>query len=119
MYFYDSDVQKIASELKPSSRGELEITDVNQAYLDRGTLSVQHIGRGTAWLDGGSHHDLYEAGQFVKVVEERSGMKIAVPEEIAWRKGFISDEEFAQIASNPKSAYDHYLHKLHLDNDKD
>jgi len=115
IYFYDSDVKKIAANLKPSARGELEITDVNKVYLERGDLSVQHLGRGTAWLDGGSPKDLYEAGQFIKVVEERSGMKISVPEEIAWRKGFIDDDAFGKLSSDkPKSQYEEYLRELHL-----
>ncbi|MGB3739033.1 MAG: sugar phosphate nucleotidyltransferase, partial [Pontixanthobacter sp.] len=113
LYFYDTDVSDIAGELKPSARGELEITDVNKAYLEAGKLSVRKLGRGTVWLDGGSHRDLFEAGQFVKVIEERSGMKIAVPEEIAWRRGFIDDAEFEKlIPAKPQTEYDTYLRSL-------
>lgn len=113
IYFYDSDVCAIAASLQPSTRGELEITDVNRAYLERGRLSVQRFGRGTAWLDGGSHRDLFEAGQFIKVIEERSGLKIAVPEEIAWRKGFIDDAQLERLFDQqPSSDYGRYLRAL-------
>lgn len=114
LYFYDKQVVDIARKLKPSPRGELEITDVNLAYMERGMLSVQRFGRGTAWLDGGSHEALYEAGQFIKVVEERTGLKISCPEEIALRQGFVSREQFKQLYNSPpKTAYEAYLENLH------
>ena len=113
LYFYDTEVSDIAANLEPSARGELEITDVNKVYLERGKLSVRKLGRGTVWLDGGNHRDLFEAGQFVKVIEERSGMKIAVPEEIAWRRGFISDTDFERlIPAEARTEYDQYLRSL-------
>ena len=113
LYFYDNMVCDIAAELRPSLRGELEITDVNKVYLERGQLTVRQFGRGTVWLDGGSHQNLFEAGQFVKVLEDRSGMKIAVPEEIAWRRGFISDDEFATLVpETSQTEYDRYLRSL-------
>lgn len=113
IYFYDTDVLDIAWTLKPSGRGELEITDVNRAYLERGDLKVITIGRGVAWLDGGTHADLFEAGQFIKVVEERTGLKVACPEEIAYRKGFIDREQFARLVdSKPTTEYQRYLGRL-------
>jgi glucose-1-phosphate thymidylyltransferase len=110
LYFYDEDVVAIAGSLKPSARGELEITDVNRAYLDRGTLRVLPLGRGTAWLDGGTHEDLFEAGQFVRVMETRTGLKIASPEEVAYRMGFITLDELAALAPGPpKTGYEKYI----------
>jgi glucose-1-phosphate thymidylyltransferase len=113
IYFYDSDVLDIAWNLTPSARGELEITDVNRAYMDRGDLHVKTIGRGVAWLDGGTHADLFEAGQFIKVVEERTGLKVACPEEIAFRMGFIDRAGLEDLVDeSPKTEYQKYLKDL-------
>lgn len=113
IYFYDSDVLDIAWNLKPSARGELEITDVNRAYMERGDLHVKTIGRGVAWLDGGTHADLFEAGQFIKVVEERTGLKVACPEEIAFRMGFIDRAGLEDLVDDsPKTEYQKYLKDL-------
>ena len=110
LYFYDNDVVAIASELKPSPRGELEITDVNRIYRDAGRLAVQVLPRGTAWLDTGTFDSLMAAGEFVKVVEARQGLKIGCPEEVAWRAGFLSDDELRQRGQAlAKSGYGEYL----------
>ena len=110
LYFYDNDVLKIAGELKPSARGELEITDVNKAYMERGDLYVQALGRGFAWLDTGTHSSLVEASNFVQVLEQRQGLRIACPEEIALRQGYISLEAFEVLAERTaKSSYGEYL----------
>ena len=93
LYFYDNNVVSIARNLKPSGRGELEITEVNQAYLDRGELQIIQLGRGFAWFDSGTHNSLLEASQFVQLIEYRQGQKIACLEEIAYSKGWINDEE--------------------------
>ena len=113
LYFYDNEVVAIASELKPSPRGELEITDVNRIYLDAGRLAVQVLPRGTAWLDTGTFDSLMAAGEFVKVVEARQGLKIGCPEEVAWRAGFLSDDELRQRGQAlAKSGYGEYLLSL-------
>ena len=110
LYFYDSDVVKIARDLKPSARGELEITDVNRIYLERGKLSVEIMGRGYAWLDTGTPDSLLEAAEFVRVLEKRQGFKIACPEEIAFQKGFIDAARLEELAAKlGKSTYGQYL----------
>ena len=113
LYFYDQQVVDIAADLKPSPRGELEITDINRAYLERGELSVEVMGRGYAWLDTGTPDSLIEAAEFVRVLEKRQGFKIASPEEIAWRMGFIDDTQLQRLAADlGKSAYGAYLRGL-------
>ncbi len=115
LYFYDNDVLDIASGIAPSPRGELEITDVNLAYLERGDLQVRVLGRGTAWLDTGTHNSLLDAANFIRVVEERQGLKVACPEEIAYRQGFIDEEQLLALAAPlKKSGYGEYLSKLPL-----
>lgn len=113
LYFYDNDVIDIAHSIAPSARGELEITDVNLAYLKRGDLQVEVLSRGTAWLDTGTHNSLLDAANFIRVVEERQGLKVACPEEIAFRQGFISEEELLALAAPlEKSGYGEYLNQL-------
>ena len=113
LYFYDNDVLDIAAAVKPSDRGELEITDVNKAYLARGDLYVEMMGRGYAWLDTGTHASLLQAAQFVQTIEERQGLKVACPEEIAWRAGWIDDAALEELAAPlKKSGYGDYLYSL-------
>ncbi|NND54270.1 MAG: glucose-1-phosphate thymidylyltransferase RfbA [Gammaproteobacteria bacterium] len=110
MYFYDQQVCDVAAELKPSARGELEITDVNRFYLDQGNLLVERLGRGFAWLDTGTHDSLLQAADFVQTIEQRQGFKIASPEEIAWRMQFIDDDQLEALATPlAKSGYGDYL----------
>jgi glucose-1-phosphate thymidylyltransferase len=110
LYFYDNDVVEIAARIKPSARGEIEITDVNNAYLERGNLYVEVLGRGFAWLDTGTHSSLVEASHFVQILEQRQGLRIACPEEIALRQGYISLQAFEKAAEkNGKSSYGEYL----------
>jgi len=113
LYFYDNDVVDIARSIRPSARGELEITDVNRAYLERGDLRVEVMSRGTAWLDTGTHNSLLDAANFIRVVEERQGLKIACPEEVAYRMGYIGAEQLLALAAPlEKSGYGLYLQKL-------
>ena len=113
LYFYDTSVVDIARNIKPSARGELEITDVNRVYLERQKLKVEIMGRGYAWLDTGTHDSLLEAGQFIATIEKRQGLKLACPEEIAWRQNWVNDESLEQLAqSYPKTGYGQYLYNL-------
>ncbi len=113
LYFYDHQVVDIAAGLKPSARGELEITDINRTYLQAGMLRVECLGRGSAWLDTGTHDSLLEAAKFVEILEKRQGLQIACPEEIAWEMGYIDDEALMRLASSLHNGYGHYLrHRL-------
>jgi glucose-1-phosphate thymidylyltransferase len=110
LYFYDADVVEIAKSLKPSARGELEITDVNSRYLEQGRLNVQRMARGTAWLDTGTHDSLLEAAHFIQTLEKRQGLKVGCPEEVAWRLGWIDAGKLEQLAARlKKSGYGDYL----------
>jgi glucose-1-phosphate thymidylyltransferase len=113
LYFYDPQVVGIARGLKPSSRGELEITDLNRVYLERGALDVQLLGRGHAWLDTGTHESLIEAGLFIQTIERRQGLRVGSPEEVAWRRGWIDDQQLGRLATElGKSSYGQYLARL-------
>lgn len=110
LYFYDNDVVEIARNLAPSARGEYEITDVNRAYLDRGKLQVEVLPRGTAWLDTGTFDQMTDAAEYVRTMQRRTGMSIGVPEEVAWRQGFLTDDELRTRAEKlVKSGYGTYL----------
>jgi glucose-1-phosphate thymidylyltransferase len=113
LYFYDGRAPELARSLKPSPRGELEITDLNRLYLEEGSLRVIRLGRGYAWLDTGTHDSLLEAGEYVRAIEKRTGMKVASPEEVAWRGGFITDDQLRALAQpQNKSGYGKYLEAL-------
>ena len=113
LYFYDNDVVRIASAIEPSQRGELEITDLNRVYLDRGRLNVEIMGKGMDWLDTGTHTSLLEASQFVQTLENRQGLKVACPEEIAWRNGWVDSEQLYELAKPlAKSGYGEYLQSI-------
>ncbi|MCK5379081.1 MAG: glucose-1-phosphate thymidylyltransferase, partial [Acidobacteria bacterium] len=113
LYFYGPDVCDLAGDLKPSSRGELEITDLNRVYLERNQLEVEVLGRGFAWLDAGTHKSLIEASSFIHAIEERQGLKIGCMEEIAWRSGWIDDDQLDHLAAAAgKSSYGDYLREL-------
>jgi glucose-1-phosphate thymidylyltransferase len=113
VYFYDERAPQLARSIKPSARGELEITDLNRAYLKEGSLNVERLGRGTAWLDTGTHNSLLDAGVFVRIIEERQGLKVACVEEVAWRMGFIDAAQLKELASPlQKSGYGEYLLRI-------
>jgi glucose-1-phosphate thymidylyltransferase len=113
LYFYDNDVIEIARGLRPSARGEYEITDINRTYLDQGRLTVEVLARGTAWLDTGTFDSLADAGDYVRTLERRQGLKVSIPEEVAWQMGFIDDDQLAQRAGALlKSGYGSYLLQL-------
>jgi glucose-1-phosphate thymidylyltransferase len=113
IYFYDERAPAMARTIKPSARGELEITDLNRAYLRDGSLNVERLGRGTAWLDTGTHNSLLDAGVFVRIIEERQGLKVACVEEVAWRMGFIDAAQLRSLALPlQKSGYGEYLLRI-------
>ena len=113
LYFYDRQVVELAKRIKPSARGELEITDLNRLYLEQGTLDVQTMGRGYAWLDTGTHESMLEASQFIHTIENRQGLKVAAPEEIVWRHGWIDDTQLEKLAQTlVKSGYGQYLMRV-------
>lgn len=113
LYFYDNSVVDMAKNLKPSARGELEITDINRIYMEQGRLSVAMMGRGYAWLDTGTHQSLIEASNFIATIEERQGLKVSCPEEIAFRKGFINENKLEELAIPLiKNNYGKYLLRL-------
>jgi glucose-1-phosphate thymidylyltransferase len=113
LYFYDEQVVELARAIRPSARGELEISDLNRLYLERGQLSVEILGRGFAWLDTGTHESLLEAGQFIATIEKRQGLKIACPEEVAWRRGWIDDAQLERCAAAlGRSSYAEYVRGL-------
>ncbi len=112
LYFYDNAVLDIAAGLKPSARGELEITDVNRHYLERGRLNVEIMGRGMAWLDTGTHESLLQASNFIETIEQRQGLKVACPEEIAYRAGWIGGAELERLAGSLRNGYGDYLRDI-------
>jgi glucose-1-phosphate thymidylyltransferase len=119
IYFYDDRASQMARSIKPSARGELEITDLNRAYLRDGSLNVERLGRGTAWLDTGTHNSLLDAGMFVRIIEERQGLKVACVEEVAWRMGFIAADQLKELALPlQKSGYGEYLLRILRDEHK-
>ena len=113
LYFYDEKVVELAKKVRPSARGELEITDLNRLYLEQGALDVQTMGRGYAWLDTGTHESMLEASQFIYTIENRQGLKVAAPEEVVWRHGWIDDSQLEALAKPlAKSGYGNYLLRL-------